>query len=69
MTPTRVTCPTCHRDLDWNNAPFRPFCSERCRLVDLGAWFTEQRGIPGENSVPDPQERVEESPESGNADE
>jgi endogenous inhibitor of DNA gyrase (YacG/DUF329 family) len=28
--------------------PFRPFCSERCKMVDLGAWLTEQHAIPGE---------------------
>jgi len=54
MSPARVKCPTCHRDLDWDTAPFRPFCSERCRLIDLGAWLSEQHAIPGE-SVP-PQE-------------
>jgi uncharacterized protein len=59
MSPARVKCPTCHRDLDWDTAPFRPFCSERCRLIDLGAWLSEQRAIPGEtppqqeNSVTD----------------
>jgi uncharacterized protein len=48
MTRGRIQCPTCRRELDWDSAPFRPFCSERCRLVDLGAWLTEQRGIPGD---------------------
>jgi hypothetical protein len=48
MSATRVKCPTCHREIDWSDSPFRPFCSERCRLIDLGAWLTEQRGIPGE---------------------
>jgi uncharacterized protein len=48
MTRSRIQCPTCRRELDWESAPFRPFCSERCRLVDLGAWLTEQRGIPGD---------------------
>ena len=47
MRPARVRCPTCQRELEWQSAPFRPFCSERCRLVDLGAWLTEQRAIPG----------------------
>jgi len=46
MSPARVKCPTCQRELDWATAPFRPFCSERCRLIDLGAWLTEQRAIP-----------------------
>jgi endogenous inhibitor of DNA gyrase (YacG/DUF329 family) len=57
MSPARVKCPTCQRDLDWENAPFRPFCSERCRLIDLGAWLSGQRSIPGE-SVPPPENPV-----------
>jgi uncharacterized protein len=52
MGPARIKCPTCHRDLDWENAPFRPFCSERCRLIDLGAWLSGQRAIPGESAPP-----------------
>ena len=52
MCPTRVKCPTCQRDLDWDTAPFRPFCSERCRLIDLGAWLSGQRAIPGESLPP-----------------
>ena len=50
MSRTRVKCPTCRRDLDWDSAPFRPFCSERCRLIDLGAWLTQQRAIPGDSA-------------------
>ena len=49
MSAARVKCPTCGRELDWATAPARPFCSERCRLIDLGAWLTEQRAIPGES--------------------
>jgi len=48
MSPPIVKCPTCRREIDWANAPFRPFCSDRCRLIDLGAWLSEQRAIPGE---------------------
>ncbi|HEU4624249.1 MAG TPA: DNA gyrase inhibitor YacG [Steroidobacteraceae bacterium] len=52
MTPPLVKCPTCGRQIEWSEQnPFRPFCSERCRLIDLGAWLSEQRAIPGE-SVP-----------------
>ena len=62
MSPVRVNCPTCQRELEWESAPFRPFCSERCRLIDLGAWLTEQRAIPGEPAPvqdnPVPAERV-----------
>ena len=52
MSSARVKCPTCHRDLDWETAPFRPFCSERCRLIDLGAWLSGQRAIAGESAPP-----------------
>ena len=46
---TTVSCPTCQRPVEWSEAsPFRPFCSERCKLIDLGAWVSEQRVIPGE---------------------
>jgi uncharacterized protein len=30
---------------------FRPFCSDRCRLIDLGAWFNEQHRIPDESAA------------------
>jgi endogenous inhibitor of DNA gyrase (YacG/DUF329 family) len=53
MSPATVTCPTCGRELEWAAAPFRPFCSERCRLIDLGAWFSEQHAIPGDSAAPD----------------
>jgi uncharacterized protein len=51
MAPTRVKCPTCGRELEWQAAPFRPFCSERCRLIDFGAWLSERRAIPGETAA------------------
>jgi endogenous inhibitor of DNA gyrase (YacG/DUF329 family) len=44
-----VSCPTCQRLVEWSEAsPFRPFCSERCKMIDLGAWFAEKHVIPGE---------------------
>ncbi|HWX31793.1 MAG TPA: DNA gyrase inhibitor YacG [Steroidobacteraceae bacterium] len=47
---TIVKCPTCRRPVEWSAAStYRPFCSERCRLVDLGAWFNEQHKIPDES--------------------
>jgi uncharacterized protein len=48
MGPTRVKCPTCRREIDWASTPFRPFCSERCKMIDLGAWLSEKHAIPGE---------------------
>jgi uncharacterized protein len=52
MNRTRIKCPTCRRELDWEGALHRPFCSERCRLIDLGAWLTERRAIAAEPASP-----------------
>jgi endogenous inhibitor of DNA gyrase (YacG/DUF329 family) len=49
MSPPIVKCPTCRREIDWTDSPFRPFCSERCRLIDLGAWLSEKRAIPADH--------------------
>ena len=53
MAVQRVKCPTCHREIDWSESPFRPFCSDRCRLIDLGAWLAEKHAIPGEPAPDD----------------
>ena len=48
-----VTCPTCGGDSVY--APsnlYRPFCSERCKSMDLGAWASESHRIPGEAVPP-----------------
>jgi hypothetical protein len=46
---TVVKCPTCRRPVEWSaESVYRPFCSDRCRLIDLGAWFSEQHKIPDE---------------------
>ncbi|NLG77898.1 MAG: DNA gyrase inhibitor YacG [Xanthomonadaceae bacterium] len=44
-----VPCPTCGRTVEWKpTSRWRPFCSERCKLIDLGAWASGQRAIPGD---------------------
>ncbi|HHH39020.1 MAG TPA: DNA gyrase inhibitor YacG [Sedimenticola sp.] len=41
-----VRCPTCGRRFSWDErSPWRPFCSERCRLIDLGEWLGEGHRI------------------------
>lgn len=40
-------CPTCNKPVQWQDNPFRPFCSERCKLVDLGKWVSEEYRVPG----------------------
>ncbi len=47
---TTVACPTCGAPVAWSAAsPERPFCSRRCRLIDLGEWLDGSRNIPGED--------------------
>ena len=36
-----MKCPTCKKEIELTGNPFRPFCSERCKNVDFGAWATE----------------------------
>ncbi|MCB1960802.1 MAG: DNA gyrase inhibitor YacG [Rhodocyclaceae bacterium] len=47
-TPTRtVKCPTCGQTVAWRpESAWRPFCSQRCRQIDLGAWASESYRIP-----------------------
>jgi endogenous inhibitor of DNA gyrase (YacG/DUF329 family) len=40
-------CPTCNKQVKWEDNPFRPFCSERCKLVDLSKWVSEEYRVPG----------------------
>lgn len=47
MTIT-VQCPTCSAPVEWRaESTYRPFCCERCKLIDLGAWAAEEHAIPG----------------------
>jgi endogenous inhibitor of DNA gyrase (YacG/DUF329 family) len=46
-----VPCPTCQKPVEWSErSDWRPFCSERCKLIDLGAWVMEEHRIPGEEA-------------------
>ena len=52
----KVNCPTCSKSVIWNEcSKFRPFCSDRCRLIDLGLWADEQHKITEklDRSMPD----------------
>lgn len=47
-----VSCPTCGDEVVWSAAAkFRPFCSERCKMLDLGAWATERYRVAGEDAA------------------
>jgi len=45
-----IACPTCKKKIIWEEQPTtRPFCCERCKLIDLGEWASEKNKIPGES--------------------
>jgi uncharacterized protein len=54
--PRIVRCPQCGGDSVWSTEnKFRPFCSERCKMIDLGAWASESYRVPaapGKDSAP-----------------
>lgn len=50
----KITCPTCGKQNTWHlKNPYKPFCSDRCKLIDLGEWASETRKIPGNSISPD----------------
>ncbi|MBU1926176.1 MAG: DNA gyrase inhibitor YacG, partial [Gammaproteobacteria bacterium] len=54
-----VHCPTCNKLIPWTEEyPDRPFCSERCKLIDLGEWASENYRIK-ENSPEKPFEQTQ----------
>jgi len=50
--PLEVACPQCRKKVEWrDDNSYRPFCSERCRLIDLGAWADGSHRIAGEPAM------------------
>jgi uncharacterized protein len=43
-----VKCPTCGKKTEYMGNEFRPFCSERCKLLDFGAWADEKFSLPSQ---------------------
>lgn len=58
--PIEVNCPICRKRTPWAGNRYRPFCSERCQLIDLAAWADGEYAIEGpeldDESVPSPDE-------------
>ncbi|CAG0928370.1 DNA gyrase inhibitor YacG [Rhodocyclaceae bacterium] len=56
MTDTPLTilqCPRCRKETHWQGNPFRPFCSKRCKTMDLAAWADEEYRIASEDKPAD----------------
>ncbi|MEB5707717.1 DNA gyrase inhibitor YacG [Pantoea anthophila] len=56
-----VSCPQCGKVVIWDElSPFRPFCSKRCQLIDLGEWAAEEKRIPSSDDMNDSENWSEE---------
>ncbi|MYM64699.1 DNA gyrase inhibitor YacG [Pseudomaricurvus sp. HS19] len=52
--PLEIQCPCCRKPIEYSEAyPQRPFCSERCKLIDLGEWAEEKHKIAGSSVYDD----------------
>ncbi|STX51464.1 DNA gyrase inhibitor YacG [Legionella busanensis] len=66
-TAKKIACPTCGKYQAWSTAnTFRPFCSERCKLIDLGEWANETRRIAGHSMAPDLSLPIDNEPSDSN---
>ena len=48
--PRTFPCPRCGEATQWEDNPVRPFCSERCKLIDLGAWASDEYRLPTQDA-------------------
>ncbi len=49
---THLCCPRCNEPTTWQDNAYRPFCSERCKLIDFGAWANEEYAVASQDSAP-----------------
>ncbi len=59
MKQREVSCPNCKKKFNYYESEFRPFCCEKCRLIDLGQWLSESYSVPAEKLTPDELETLE----------
>ena len=45
-------CPTCGKPVEWKDNQWRPFCSERCKLIDFDKWTSEEYRVAGQSVNP-----------------
>ncbi|MDP2682956.1 MAG: DNA gyrase inhibitor YacG [Deltaproteobacteria bacterium] len=56
MTEKKIKCPVCKKDAVWEGNSYRPFCSERCSLIDLGKWADGKYSVKAEEGEEDMEE-------------
>ena len=63
----KVKCPQCATEFLYYESEFRPFCTERCKQIDLGHWFQESYVVPTKDSTLDAEKEIDvEGNEEGN---
>ncbi len=48
----KIKCPQCKEPTFWEDNPYRPFCGERCKQVDLGNWADGSYSLPAQEEAP-----------------
>lgn len=59
-----VRCPVCRKRFERDASPAPPFCSDRCRQIDLGRWLDERYSVPHVRDEEDPEDLPKPSPDS-----
>ncbi len=59
MKSLSVQCPRCKKKLDYYSSEYRPFCCEKCRLIDLGQWLNESYTVPVHNLTLEEADKLE----------
>lgn len=59
MKEVVVVCPNCKKKFSYYTSEYRPFCSERCKLIDLGQWLSESYTVPVEKLTEEESQTLE----------
>lgn len=59
MKTLNVSCPRCQKKFNYYSSEFRPFCSEKCRLIDLGQWLNESYTVPAHKLTEEEAQQLE----------
>lgn len=60
MKVIEVACPHCKKKFNYYESEFRPFCTEKCRLIDLGAWLDQSYAVKAEKITEEELQELEE---------
>ena len=58
-----MKCPNCGKEIEDSKQPYRPFCSERCKLIDLGKWISGEYRVPAVDKDDNSEENSKKNPD------